>query len=130
MIWRKLAVLFLNTMQSLWVPRSQPRIWRKIPKEFGGVWTPRTLAFWMYAATTQRIVKGKQQVRCDVVWCVITDLYQIRQPIKMHGRGVPKQSRCNQMRGMCIQFSETTEESKVSRGKKTDNKILTFYFSF
>ena len=48
MIGRQLAVLSRNTVQTYWIPRSQPNIWRKIPK-IGGVWTLRNLAFWMYA---------------------------------------------------------------------------------
>ena len=32
MIVRKLAVLSLNTVQTWWVPRSQPKIWRKSQK--------------------------------------------------------------------------------------------------
>ena len=51
MIGRKFAVLSLNTVQT-WVPRSQPKIWRKTLK-IGGVRTLRTLAFGMYARRTK-----------------------------------------------------------------------------
>ena len=37
-----------NTVQTYYVPPSQPKIWRKIPK-IGGVLTLETLTFRMYA---------------------------------------------------------------------------------
>ena len=45
--WKKMAALSLNTMQTNYVPPSQPKIWRKIQK-IGGVLTLGTLTFRMY----------------------------------------------------------------------------------
>ena len=47
-IGRTLAVLCLNTVQTWYVPPSQPKIWRNFQKN-GGVWTLETLNFRMYA---------------------------------------------------------------------------------
>ena len=49
MIWGKLAVLSLNTVQTLRIPGSQQQIWRKIQK-IGQVLSPGSPAFWMYAS--------------------------------------------------------------------------------
>ena len=34
MIWRKLTLLSLNSMQPLWIPRAQPKCWQKIPNKW------------------------------------------------------------------------------------------------
>ena len=49
MIGRKLALLSLNPVQTLRVPRAQPKIWRKIPNNWRSlVWASGISAFWMY----------------------------------------------------------------------------------